>query len=465
MGITNSNKEINVTQMDCRGTAKVTIALSAAPEIASNPTDIILLLDRSGSMQGEPLANMKLGAGIFIDIIDQATDGSQDGIIGLGSRIGVISFSDTAVADTPLTTSVTELKTAVDSLKAGGFTNHGDAFSKAMQLFDPNSSNAKVIVLFTDGKTTVGIPPAPLAEAAKNAGIIIYCIGLIGSDGIDTDVLNDWASDPDSAYVAVTPDADDLENLFAAFAANISKPGATNIVIDEAVTEDFQIISVLSPEKGTVVRVNDTTLQWKIPELGVAGNEGAALEFLIRHVGQISGTRVVNESISYSDEEGNIVVFPNPTVEVNCGPVVNPEPCPPPVNLTVEGCQDSVVIDMGDTYLESLGRIVQLDVTIKQVCPNKRVALAIILTEVDSQGTEHPRGMKTMTIPAHHHSSCKDILVKCVKFVLPEDLNVSGCCPDTICGARNLNVRFIAHTIDTDYQCCDFTLDCKKKCK
>ena len=90
MGITNSNKQINMTQIDCGGTLKVTLALSAAPDIAANPTDIVLVLDRSGSMAGTPLANMKLGADTFIDIIDEATDSSQDGNIGSGSRIGIV---------------------------------------------------------------------------------------------------------------------------------------------------------------------------------------------------------------------------------------------------------------------------------------------------------------------------------------------------------------------------------------
>lgn len=60
-----------------------------------------------------------------------------------------------------------------------------------MQLFDPLSANVKVIVLFTDGKTTAGPPPAPVAAATRAEGIILYCIGLIGSDGIDVSVLND----------------------------------------------------------------------------------------------------------------------------------------------------------------------------------------------------------------------------------------------------------------------------------
>lgn len=108
------------------------------------------------------------------------------------------------------------------------------------------------------------------------------------------------------------------------------------------------------------------------PAAGGERNEGASLEFFIRHIGQDSGTKLVNQSITYSDKEGNAVTFPEPTVTVDCGIVVHPEPCPAPVELTVEGCRDSVVVDLGDTYLESLGRIVQLDVTLKRICPGKR---------------------------------------------------------------------------------------------
>ena len=39
MGITNSNKQIDTLQIGCDGTLKVTLALSASPDIASNPTD------------------------------------------------------------------------------------------------------------------------------------------------------------------------------------------------------------------------------------------------------------------------------------------------------------------------------------------------------------------------------------------------------------------------------------------
>ena len=311
------------------------------------------------------------------------------------------------------------------------------------------------MVMFTDGNTTAGAPPAPVAAAARAQGIIIYCIGLVGSDGVDVDTLNEWATDPDASHVAITPDAADLEALFAQLAANISKPGATDIVINETVMPDFVITSIMPPTKGSAAMLGTQSLRWSIPQLGVTASESAVLEFFIRHVAQTSGTKLVNESITYSDLEGNAVSFPAPAVAVECDIVVKPEPCPIPVDLTVAGCSDAVVVDLGDTYLESQGRILQLNTTIKHVCPGKRVALAVILTEVDAHGTEYQRGMKAMTIPAHHEPSCRDVEVKCIQFVVPEDLDVSGGPAGAMCNPRYFKVRLIAHNIDTDYRCCD----------
>ena len=346
---------------------------------------------------------MKAGAKTFIDIIEEATDGVKDGQIGSGSRIGIVSFADTATVNAPLITSVDTLKDAVDSLTAGGSTNHADAFAKATELFDPASGNARVMVMFTDGNTTAGAPPAPVAQLA----------------------------------------------------ANISKPGATDIVINETVMPDFVITSIMPPTKGSAAMLGTQSLRWSIPQLGVTASESAVLEFFIRHVAQTSGTKLVNESITYSDTEGNAVSFPAPAVAVECDIVVKPEPCPIPVDLTVAGCSDAVVVDLGDTYLESQGRILQLNTTIKHVCPGKRVALAVILTEVDAHGTEYQRGMKAMTIPAHHEPSCRDVEVKCIQFVVPEDLDVSGGPAGAMCNPRYFKVRLIAHNIDTDYRCCD----------
>lgn len=305
--------------------------------------------------------------------------------------------------------------------------------------------------MFTDGNTTAGGPPAPVAAAARAQGVIIYCIGLIGSDGLDVNALNNWATDPDASHVAVTPDTAALEALFAELAVNISKPGATGIVIHETVQPDFVITSISPPAQGSATMLDQRSLRWEIPQLGVNSSQSATLEFFLRHVGCQSGTKPVNASITYSDQEGNRVSFPDPVVTVDCDVVVRPEDCPAPVELEVKGCQDVVRVDLGAVLLQSQGRIVQMDVTIPDVCPGKRVALAVILTEVDRSGEEHPRGMKTMTIPAHSAPACRDVQVKCIQFVLPEDLSESG---GAMCAPRKLKARVLANLIDTDYRCC-----------
>ena len=454
MGITNSNKELSKTNINCADVFNIKLSLTAEPDIISNPTDIVLILDRSGSMAGSPLANLKNGAKKFIDIIYEATGSQQDGQIGYGSHIGIVSFSSTATQNTQLITDVDDLKSAVNSLVAGGSTNHADAFTAAIQLFDPNSSNTKVMVMFTDGKTTAGADPSPITAAAKAQGIIIYCIGLSGNGGIDEQALNTWASSPPSAYVAITPNDEELEDLFETLAENISKPGATDIIINEKVSQCFQIVSLSTPTKGTASLIDSRSLQWKIDELGVNSSEGAELEFTVQTTGSCSGTVEVNSEIIYSDNEGNTVTFPSPKIEINCNNVVKPEPCPEPVDITIDGCDDTVEFDAGFVELESLGRILKLDVILKNVCPNKRIALAVIVNEVDSCGNEHKRGMKTMTVPAHTRSSCQDVIVKCIKFVLPEDLDVSGT-KTSICNKRKFKARFIAHYIDNDFECCD----------
>lgn len=99
-----------------------------------------------------------------------------------------------------------------------------------------------------------------------------------------------------------------------------------------------------------------------------------------------------------------------------------------------------------ETELESTGRVVQLDVTVRRVCPGKRVALGVMLYEQDENGNQEARGIKTLTIDAHHENCPRDVQVQGIEFVLPDDL--------TLANPRRFTARVIAHHIDTDYQPC-----------
>lgn len=159
----------------------------------------------------------------------------------------------------------------------------------------------------------------------------------------------------------------------------------------------FRITSLSAPTKGTASLLDANSLRWKIDELGVSKSEGAVLEFIVEY-------------------------------------------------------------DAGELGMESLGRILQLSVTLKNVCPHKRVALAAIVTEVGCDDAEYKRGMKIMTIPAHSGDSCRDVTVRCIKFVLPEDLDIPHKDDKGICGERRFKARFIAHYIDNDFDCCNVVI-------
>ncbi len=445
MGIIYTNKEVNRSSIDCDGTFQVHLALAAEPDLQSNPADIVMILDRSGSMTGSPLENLKIGANTFIDILDETTDGSDDGQIGGGSKIGIVSFATAATPDIGLSTSVAALKAAVDALAANGSTNHKEAFEKALAMFDPLSANQKIMIMFTDGITTIGGDAAPIAQLAKDSGVTIYVIGLNGDSGLDLDALIAWASSPAADFVAITPDEEKLVELFEDLAADISSPGATNIEIEEIINDCFKIIDIDAPDKGVVQQVNDTALIWKIEKLAAMDTEEANLTFTVQRIGTCNGTVYVNESLTYSDDEGQDPQFPDPTIKVDC----DNGNCPDTIDIYMDQCNDVITFDANDLYIEN-GCILTLNVLLRNVCPDKRVALAVILSEVDDLGLEESRGVKFILVPAHDNDLCSDIAVECIRFVLPSSLSCN-------CTTRHFKARFIANIVDFNFNCCDVT--------
>jgi len=300
---------VSPSSLSCKQSTDVTVKLTGQAGITQNPADVMLVLDRSGSMGGTPINTLKTAANKFIDIIDEGSDGQLDGVIANGSRVGVVSFADNATANKVLSTNATDLKNTINSLAAGGLTNHEAAFQTAQsQLSASSPSNKKIMIMFTDGETTAGGSPNDDAANARAAGTEIYSIGL-GS--VNTSQLNNWATDPDSGHVFITPNASALESIFKGIGAAIVTPAATNISIHEKVNSNFSVSNV-SATKGTSTSTGNE-IDWTIPTLG---SEDVALTFTITHTGSDDGNFQLNDLITYSDAGGQSVTFPNPVVEV-----------------------------------------------------------------------------------------------------------------------------------------------------
>ena len=450
MAVSNAQKFVDRQTLGCDETMHLTLCFDAAPELIQRPADMILVMDRSGSMAGSRIQFARQAAKSLIRTVARASGDATGLTLANGSRIGLASFSVDAVEDVPLTTDVSRLYRALDSLQPGGNTNHYRAFTAAQHMLDAPSGKEQVVILFTDGETTEGPSADPLADAMRRDGIEIYCIGLTDQP----EALRTWASTPTDTHVATTQSPAALQVLFEQIAAQVVHAGAQDVVIRESLHPDFRIVQMDAPTHGVVEQISPQTVQWTLGAVGVTGPETAALTFVVQYVGHGAGRRPVNAEITYTDRAGSQLTFPQPEVEILCpDKPVQPEPCPEPVPFWAAHCRDAVEVQVPEVQLTGLGRIVQVSATIRSVCPGKRVAVAVLLSEQDAAGTVYPRGMKTVLLPAQTGTECRDVTLRCVRFVVPEQLAPAG--GGSLCQKRQFRVQVLANYVDTDFVCCD----------
>ncbi|MFA7185972.1 MAG: VIT domain-containing protein, partial [Victivallales bacterium] len=125
--------------------------------------DIIFVLDKSGSMRGDKLEQVKEA---FEDIITSLPAQDRFNIIFFDSSIQ--SYSETLRETTP------EAKSGalefVNGLDSGGGTNINEALVTALGMFGPESERVPIIVFLTDGMPTNGVTsPYVIRENVKAA--------------------------------------------------------------------------------------------------------------------------------------------------------------------------------------------------------------------------------------------------------------------------------------------------------
>ena len=159
-------------------------------------------------MNGDPLAQAKDAAKVFIDRMNLAID-----------HVAVVSFADKASLDQQLTQDARAAKAAIDRLRAGGGTRIDLGIDQAvteLQSKRHQRSATPVIILLTDG---VSPEDSALrsADAAKHAGIRMITIGL-GHD-VNQSLLRQIASSEHDYYFAPTPS--DLQAIYLGIAQSI----------------------------------------------------------------------------------------------------------------------------------------------------------------------------------------------------------------------------------------------------
>jgi VWFA-related protein len=165
---------------------------------------IVLALDVSGTMAGQPLADMKRALAAFV-----AQAGPQD-------RVAIISFADSIKIDAPFGSSPHQLKAAISKLTTRGqITELYKGLRQSLALFDSaNLPERKRLIVISDGLDEgVAYKLEDVIEEAERRRIPVDAIGLTRVDPKHLSNLNRLADKTGGRYERAE-DSAQLEGIF-----------------------------------------------------------------------------------------------------------------------------------------------------------------------------------------------------------------------------------------------------------
>jgi len=177
----------------------VGLTAGAAPK-KHEPGALVLILDRSGSMQGVKLDATKEAARVAVEMLDP-TD-----------QVAIVVFDSEATVHVPLQPAAnkTRIGWEVAKLTAGG----GTAFLPALQLATSILAGAKVkvkhTILMSDGEA----PADGVIEQVKKMREAKITISTVGLQGADRNLLN-AISDGGVGRLYMVNDLVELPKIFA----------------------------------------------------------------------------------------------------------------------------------------------------------------------------------------------------------------------------------------------------------
>ena len=132
--------------------------------------DVVLVVDRSGSMRGQKFADLVGAIDVFI-----ATLGGTP----VDEQVGLASYNDSATEDCQLTSNLVDIQTALGLLQTRGFTSISRGMDAGKRIID-RSRNAnfveRTLIVMTDGRHNRGPEPRTVAQQLAADGVQIHTI-------------------------------------------------------------------------------------------------------------------------------------------------------------------------------------------------------------------------------------------------------------------------------------------------
>jgi Ca-activated chloride channel family protein len=201
--------------------------LLASPRVETQgsesiPKDVIFVLDRSGSMDGEKLFQAQ---GALHYVLDHLNPHDRFNVIAFST--GLTMFSDRLET----IEEVDDAKRWVDSLSAAGSTDINRALQESLSLV--HGERPTILIFLTDGLPTEGVTDSgQIIENAHQSAprnVRLFAFG-VGYD-VDTFLLDSLAMENRGTTTYVTP-AQAIDEAVSGFYTKVSLPVLTDIELD-----------------------------------------------------------------------------------------------------------------------------------------------------------------------------------------------------------------------------------------
>ncbi|MGE0058738.1 MAG: VWA domain-containing protein [Dehalococcoidia bacterium] len=246
-------------------------------------TGIVLLVDVSGSMYGEPIVEARAALQELVKNLD-TTD-----------QVAVLAFSNGVTTLQDFTTNRTQINNGINKLTAFGDTALYDAITEATQKAASSQASRKLVILLSDGASTVNNGARdPSIEAVRASGVSIVSVGL--GNQIDREYLQALADASGGRVLeASTPAA--LRQAYIDLAASIRSRYTLHITVPP--TFDRTVAGQLTIRLSS--RAGDATIERTLEPLA-----GAKVPDFTIKVGGLKANQVLNapQALTVSIPEG-----------------------------------------------------------------------------------------------------------------------------------------------------------------
>lgn len=281
------------------GTVRVELKITGErrpkAKMPRTPTDVVVVLDRSGSMDGEKIRWARSAAQELI------------GMLSTEDRFSLVTYSNRASVAIPFAVARPELRhewsRTVGYIEAGGSTNISSALDVADAILDEHRTPGRAarVVLISDGLPTAGDTSTEgLVSRARRALTDEYVLSAVGVGEDFNEHLMTSIADAGTGNFYYLESGTQLASVFA----------------DEFESSREQIAGGLKVHltPGPGVRVIDAAgyplyadgdRMWFAPGAMFAGQERTVWVTLQAPTGAVGDRRLADIQVSYADGEGN----------------------------------------------------------------------------------------------------------------------------------------------------------------